>query len=1278
MTSLTRSIVLLLFVLVSLVPEQAIGQSVLNPTDVVVTYDPLNPPVQPPHGQIGKWVRTRRPEVPWSTDQWKAYIYKGRAFRLKFPKTYVPGGADTKKYPLMLFFHGLGEADTVTDNEWHLMLGTRFFEQSVESGVFDGYILAMQSPGHFGQSEFQSILELIEYMIINNKVDPFAITANGLSSGGQATWELTSNYPHYISTAVPMSWASLLYYQDPNSSTYLIDKIKYTPVWGSQGHLDGNPSPWTTWQMRDAFVAKGANFKLTEYPFQDHATWEQVWSDPDFFSFIKRGYSSNPWSMFGKFEFAPGEPINATIALPPTFNGYEWRKNGVVIPGATGHSITATSLGIYDARVLRGTRWSEWSRIPVVLKEKTFTAIPAKIEAENFSNKQNVYPENSVDIGYGQNMAYIEYADWMDYNINVPTAGNYTLKLRVATFSTIPNQLQVKKSDGTVLSTVNIATTGGWQNWYTVTTIVNLPAGPQTIRIYNSAGGFNLNWLEFANGGPSNAAPVTNAGTDQTLTLPVTTAQLTGNAVDTDGSIALYSWTQVSGPAGAVFDNMNAASPKVSGIVAGTYVFRLVATDNSGTSTSDEVTITVTQASNPSSNIHLEAEHWSAQFGLQTETTTDVGGGQNVGYIDVNDWMEYLIHPSPGGTYTFRARYASPGGAQIQVRKPDGTVLATLTLPSTGGWQAWQTATTTLNLAAGQQTVRIVSVSGQWNINWYEFQLAGTSTNLQPVANAGTDASITLPVNSIQLNGSGTDPDGTIVGYSWSKLSGPGTGTFSSTTVANPTVTNLSQGVYTFRLQVTDDDGGISTDDVVITVNAAPSAGNFIQAENYSNMAGVQTETTSDVNGGLNVGYIDNGDWMDYTINAPSAGVYTFRLRVASQQNGGQLQIKRGTTVLATVNVPNTGGWQTWVTINGNASLVAGVQTIRIQSSAFSSWNINWFEFVSAGNVNLPPTVNAGADKFITLPTNSVGLSGTAADPDGTIASYAWTKVSGPAGGTFSAPSSASTTVSNLQQGTYVFRLTVRDNGGETVSDDVAVTVNSATPTGTVHIEAENWSAMQGVQTEPTSDVGGGLNVGYIDYNDFMEYTFTAPVTGVYRMDFRIATTENTSKFQVKRSDGTVIGTVSLPLTGGHQTWRTVSLTNVTFTAGVNTIRLVSAYWSGFNINWLEVIQSTTGSSSSPEFTMAEAPSFRTSGAGVEVFPNPIRDRFTLSMNDTYSGNFRVQILNLNGGVHREYSLNKTAGAFQTSLSAGSLPAGEYLLRIQTREGVQVRKLIKL
>lgn len=92
--------------------------------------------------------------------------------------------------------------------------------------------------------------------------------------------------------------------------------------------------------------------------------------------------------------------------------------------------------------------------------------------------------------------------------------------------------------------------------------------------------------------------------------------------------------------------------------------------------------------------------------------------------------------------------------------------------------------------------------------------------NKPPTASAGSDKSITLPTTITSVQGSGADPDGTIAGYSWTKISGPAASISNQFTV-NPTFTLSSAGQYIFRLSVTDNKGLSASDDITITLNPA-------------------------------------------------------------------------------------------------------------------------------------------------------------------------------------------------------------------------------------------------------------------------------------------------------------------------------------------------------------------------------------------------------------------------------------------------------------------------
>jgi beta-glucanase (GH16 family) len=124
-----------------------------------------------------------------------------------------------------------------------------------------------------------------------------------------------------------------------------------------------------------------------------------------------------------------------------------------------------------------------------------------------------------------------------------------------------------------------------------------------------------------------------------------------------------------------------------------------------------------------------------------------------------------------------------------------------------------------------------------------------------------------------------------------------------------------------------------------------------VQAEAYSTMLGVQLEATTDAGGGQNVGWIDTGDWMAYnSINIPTTGQYTVEYRVASGASGGtlSLDLNGGATVLGSVGIPATGGWQNWTTVSHTVNINAGTYNFGIYAAA-GGWNINWWRITRVG-----------------------------------------------------------------------------------------------------------------------------------------------------------------------------------------------------------------------------------------------------------------------------------------------------------------------------------------
>ena len=93
--------------------------------------------------------------------------------------------------------------------------------------------------------------------------------------------------------------------------------------------------------------------------------------------------------------------------------------------------------------------------------------------------------------------------------------------------------------------------------------------------------------------------------------------------------------------------------------------------------------------------------------------------------------------------------------------------------------------------------------------------------NVLPVAEAGLSDSITLPVKTYTLTGSGSDTDGTVVAYLWSQVSGPGVTSITNPGSASSTVEGFIEGTYVFQLMVTDDDGATGVDTVSVKVKPA-------------------------------------------------------------------------------------------------------------------------------------------------------------------------------------------------------------------------------------------------------------------------------------------------------------------------------------------------------------------------------------------------------------------------------------------------------------------------
>lgn len=493
--------------------------------------------------------------------------------------------------------------------------------------------------------------------------------------------------------------------------------------------------------------------------------------------------------------------------------------------------------------------------------------------------------------------------------------------------------------------------------------------------------------------------------------------------------------------------------------------------------------------------------------------------------------------------------------------------------------------------------------SGKNVYEWMlQYETRASTTNQPPVSRAGADVSITLPSNSVVLDGrSSSDPDGTIAGYLWSKVSGPAQFTFSNASANNPTVSNLVAGQYIFRLRITDNKGATANDDVTVTVNATAPA-------------------------------------------------------------------------------------------------------------------------------NKIPVANAGADISISLPSNSISLSGSGTDSDGQIVKYSWTKTAGPSQYSISNTGTSSTTVNNLAAGQYTFRLQVTDDKGGVGYDDVIATVNSAPLPGggtkkiNVNIssptlpynnsEWNNWNVGTQAASAATSgnfkysngtassisarlnaagtiaDNGASYGSGMVPaevlrHTSYSTVRRTLTISGLspslkYNIELYAARSSNATSTTVF-----LIGTASQTVTTYNNKTQKAVFSNLTANAQGQVTVTIERRGTYNYLNGFSIIENggTTAMANRTGTTLSEAESFSSSNAAaaLSVSPNPIKETFVLSLNNTYRGPVIVRVVNTGGKIVQQFRLVKGLDRVnQTYILPAGLVSGNYSIVVVQGKSVETVKVIKL
>ena len=274
---------------------------------------------------------------------------------------------------------------------------------------------------------------------------------------------------------------------------------------------------------------------------------------------------------------------------------------------------------------------------------------------------------------------------------------------------------------------------------------------------------------------------------------------------------------------------------------------------------------------------------------------------------------------------------------------------------------------------------------------------------------------------------------------------------------------------------------------------------------------GVDLEATTDTGGGYDLGWTTGGQWFKYTVNVATAGTYTVTFRVASES-----------AISDAFHISNSAG----TNLSGSVAVP--------DTGGWQTWTA----------VTATVTLPAG-QQTLTFNQDNVGWNlNWFSFASGGDSPYGGTPVAIPG---------------EVQAENY-------DLGGQGLAYNVSSVNGSA-----------NGYRSDGVDLEATTDTGGGYDLGWTDAGQWFNYTVNVATAGTYTVTFRVAAESAISDaFHISNSSGTDIsGTVSVPDTGGWQTWTNVTAT-VTLPAGQQTLTF-NQDAAGWNLNWFSFASGTGG-----------------------------------------------------------------------------------------------------
>ncbi len=440
---------------------------------------------------------------------------------------------------------------------------------------------------------------------------------------------------------------------------------------------------------------------------------------------------------------------------------------------------------------------------------------------------------------------------------------------------------------------------------------------------------------------------------------------------------------------------------------------------------------------------------------------------------------------------------------------------------------------------------------------------------------------------------------------------------------------------------------------------------------------GVDIEVSQDPTGnGFNVGWTDDGEWMQYSVDVAATAVYDIDVRVASDGGGGNFRFSVDDVFVSKAKyVPTTGGWQNWQ----NFTLTDVVLDTSIHKIKFhmpeGGFNLSSFEFIQKGATTTieaeylyaktrdNKTVELTLNKPMAGPTSAADFSIVVGSSPVTINQVMLSPENDRAillsvNHTFSPDESIKISYSGTQ---------TQAKDGSSLQSFIRKTVENTVPY--IHkvpgkMEAEHFFFESGTDQENTFDTGGGKNLGNLSANDYMDYYIDVKQGGHFNVAYRTAGQTEEGEIKLWRFDAqgekAVKQSVKFAPTGDFQTWTTTHK-NIFLPGGVHHIR-IEVVKPGFNLNWVEFTSLTDAESDLLD-------------ASVQVFPNPSNGLFSLRAQFSDQADTYIQVTDIVGkSIFNKEMLH--AKEVEMELDLRAFPGGIYLLSLRRKDVLITRKIM--